>query len=116
MPNQIGSIILMIALIAVSPARADDSGMTAPILDRVVAEGYEVYDVTRTWLGRVLITAKNKTFLREIVLNRTTGEVLRDKLFRLSPGEKNGTAQPHSGASEPPGAPSNAKGNGVAQP
>lgn len=41
-------------------------------------DGYEEIEVSRTWLGRIRIVAEKGEIRREIVLNRTTGEVLRD--------------------------------------
>ena len=41
-------------------------------------DGYEEITVSRTWLGRMRIVAEKKDVTREIILNRSTGEVLRD--------------------------------------
>ncbi len=41
-------------------------------------QGFTHLSVTRTWLGRLRITASSKSQKREIVVDRTTGEVLRD--------------------------------------
>lgn len=54
-----------------------------PVIERIETQGYTVDDVRRTWLGRIVITARNDSHLREIVLNRRSGEVLRDALFPL---------------------------------
>lgn len=57
------------------------SWATTP-LDRVLAmlaaQGFEITQTERTWLGRIKIEAVNSEFHREMVINRTTGEVLRD--------------------------------------
>lgn len=48
-------------------------------------------EVKRTWLGRILIIAESATQLREIVLNRKTGQILHDRTYpqqRSSGGER----------------------------
>lgn len=58
-----------------------------PHVDRVVSmlqsDGYQNIEVERTWLGRIRIEAEKGEFEREIVLNRSTGEILRDYILRL---------------------------------
>lgn len=58
-----------------------------PHVDRVVSmlqsEGYQNIEVERTWLGRIRVEAEKGEFEREIVLNRSTGEILRDYILRL---------------------------------
>jgi uncharacterized membrane protein YgcG len=73
-----------------------------PVIAQIQAEGYTISDVTRTWLGRIVITAQMDSSQREIVLNRTTGEVLRDRMFPQGP-QSNGAAMPATGM---PAAPS----------
>lgn len=63
-----------------SPAHAQVS-VAEDIIARIEAEGYTVTNVTRSWFGRIVITANNNTDLREVVLNRTSGEILRDQRF-----------------------------------
>jgi len=58
------------------------SALAQTPLDQTVAtltaQGYEIAVTQRTWLGRMRIVAVNGTTQREIVIDRTTGEVLRD--------------------------------------
>ena len=42
------------------------------------AEGYQIRDVSKTWLGRIKIVATSKANLREVIVSRTTGEILSD--------------------------------------
>lgn len=42
------------------------------------AEGYQIRDVSKTWLGRIKIVATSKVNLREVIVSRTTGEILSD--------------------------------------
>ncbi|MHA6261937.1 hypothetical protein ACXYMO_01945 [Arenibacterium sp. CAU 1754] len=87
--KRFASTLLIIGLCAATPALAG-SDVAAPVVTQVEQQGYAVSEVTRTWLGRVLITARSETHLREVVLNRTTGQVLRDQLFPL-PSAANGS-------------------------
>ena len=68
--------ILLLVLCAAAPVRA------ATIEDRIAAElqaqGYEILEINRTWLGRLRILAENDEIRREIVFNPGTGEILRD--------------------------------------
>ena len=81
------STVLLLLMLAHQPAMAQTADQTPdiaqPVVSRLQTEGYAVTEVSRTWLGRILITATTEGHLREIVLNRTTGEVLRDRLFPL---------------------------------
>ena len=42
------------------------------------AEGYQIREVSKTWLGRIKIVATSKANLREVIVSRTTGEILSD--------------------------------------
>ena len=52
--------------------------MEADLVGQLRAQGYGAIQVTHTWLGRMRIDARIDGFRREIVLNPTTGEILRD--------------------------------------
>jgi hypothetical protein len=41
-------------------------------------QGYEVLDTRRSLLGRIIITAKNGTHTREVVMRSLTGQILSD--------------------------------------
>lgn len=60
--------------------------------DQVIKEltqlGYRHFTVSRTWLGRVRVVAKGKPGTREIVLNPSTGVVLRDYTDRRTASDK----------------------------
>ena len=60
------------------------------------AQGYEVLEVRRTWLGRIKIEAETPDHRREIVLDRGTGEIRRD-LVEQKPGS---AATPRQGVGE----------------
>ncbi|SLN42754.1 hypothetical protein TRL7639_02207 [Falsiruegeria litorea R37] len=82
MPRLTSTVLLMLIL-SHQPSLAQTPDIAQPMVSRLQTEGYTVTEVSRTWLGRILITATTEGHLREIVLNRTTGEILRDRLFPL---------------------------------
>ena len=92
---------LLLALAAGVPGEA------APLDDiaaNLRADGYEVREVSRTWLGRIRIEAVSDRYQREIVFDRVTGEILRDYLTKRRPDRpaSDGGAAP---AARPPRAP-----------
>lgn len=60
--------------------------------DQVIREltelGYREFTVQKTWLGRVRIVARGQEGEREVVLNPSTGVVLRDYTDRSEPLER----------------------------
>lgn len=56
------------------------------VVRQLRAQGYRNIRVQRTWLGRVRIVADSRLGRREIVLNPSTGAILRDYLDRGSDG------------------------------
>lgn len=48
------------------------------VMAQLEASGYEVINVSRTWLGRVKIEARNQIHMREVVVSSSTGEVMSD--------------------------------------
>ena len=54
------------------------AGVADSVVRQLQAQGDTSIEVSRTWLGRVQIEAKRGAEEREIVVNRKTGEILRD--------------------------------------
>ncbi|WP_114965567.1 hypothetical protein [Alkalilacustris brevis] len=48
------------------------------VLTALEDAGYTLVELRRTWLNRILIRARNSRHLREIVISRSTGSILRD--------------------------------------
>lgn len=48
------------------------------VIEKLKAAGFTYIEIKRTFLGRVQIIAYSATEIREIILNGTTNEVLRD--------------------------------------
>ncbi len=53
------------------------------VIAQLEANGYTLSSVERTLLGRMKITAQNRVHVRELVVSRSTGEVMRDTVVRL---------------------------------
>ena len=103
MRRKLISASLAAFLLMQSPAFAQ-SVAAEDVITRIEADGYTVTDVRRSWLGRTVITAVNDRELREVVLNRTSGEVLRDQRF---PNESDGP----EASRVPPDAPTATRSN-----
>ncbi len=71
--------------------------MLAPIILRLRAEGFELREIRRTWLGRLLLVSSNGDRLREVVVNRRNGEVLRDRTFSEPSGDAPRMPMPSGG-------------------
>ncbi|WP_413876730.1 hypothetical protein [Albidovulum sp.] len=65
----------LVAALAV-PAAARD--VESDVETRLAREGFRITGRSRTWLGRVRIEATRGRLQREIVLDPSTGEILRD--------------------------------------
>lgn len=63
-------------VMAVLPAMA--ATFVEQIVAQLQAQGFQDIQVERTWLGRARIQAMRDGTSREIVVNPTTGEILRD--------------------------------------
>ena len=48
------------------------------LISSLEGQGYKITEVSRTWLGRVVIEAETDRHEREIVLDPISGEILRD--------------------------------------
>jgi len=71
--------------------------------------GFTVNAVTRTFLGRVRIEASNETTVREVVVSRSTGEILSDRLSARA--EASGNASGGASATGTAASNGNAGGN-----
>jgi hypothetical protein len=61
-----------------APAIAVAGQFEDALITMLRAQGYTAFRTSKTWLGRLRITALSDTNRREIILNPRTGEVLRD--------------------------------------
>lgn len=74
---------------AAGPALAADAAVEAAI-GFLEAQGYQIVEVERTWLGRIRIEAVRGGQERELVMNPRTGEVLRDYIEDNEDEQDNG--------------------------
>ncbi len=95
-PSRFTVLALIIAAMP-SPMIAQDAGFTSlsesyqlaqsrdynDVVSGLQATDYMIEDVTTTLLGRTLITANNGTQRREVVVSRSTGEILSDVVMDL---------------------------------
>jgi len=65
------------------------------VMANLEASGYEVLEVSRTWLGRIKIEARNNLHLREVVVSTSTGEVMSDVVVEIY--AQNQTTTPETG-------------------
>ncbi|OJY31696.1 MAG: hypothetical protein BGP11_08880 [Rhodobacterales bacterium 65-51] len=75
--------ILIAALLAATPVAAQidpADAVQGQIVSQLEEQGYGRIVVSRTFLGRVRVTAERGDRKREIVVNPITGEILRDLL------------------------------------
>ena len=74
--NTLKAILTLAALGLSAPVFAET--VEESVVRQLRAQGFTEFEVERTLLGRLKIEAKNATIEREIVINPTTGEILRD--------------------------------------
>lgn len=72
------------------------------VIQRLQRDGYRNIRISRTFLGRIRIIARGAAGEREIILNPSTGAILRDVLRQSGSGEGS-RDDDRSGSSEGPG-------------
>lgn len=91
--------ILAAGLLLPVPSAAET--LQAQVVRELQAQGFEVTEARSTLLGRYRIVAEAPGLQREIVLNPRTGEVLRDLVRPVAPG--NDRTAPDAGSVAPGG-------------
>lgn len=71
------NVLTVVEIVIEAPEIANSESVKA-LLEELKAEGFTYIEVKRTFLGRARIIAISATEIREIILNATTAEVLRD--------------------------------------
>ena len=59
---------------------ATAADIAARVVDALADQGYRVVEVSETFLGRLRIVAESAADRREVIVSRTTGAVLRDRI------------------------------------
>lgn len=79
-------LLAALALPFALPAKAQDA--EAHITSLLLDQGFVVIRVERTLLGRIQVWAERGVIRREIVINRRSGEILRDYQHRIAPSDR----------------------------
>ena len=79
--------VCLALLVTVQAASAADRISPDMVKAALEAQGYAVESVTRTLLGRVRVIASLGPVWREIVLDSTSGEILRDYAVEFAPAD-----------------------------
>lgn len=90
------------AEIVVVASKIAELQVVQDLIEELKAEGFVYFEIRRTFLGRARIIAYSDTEIREIIINPSTSEVLRDLAQEIS-------GQPNS---NPNGLPEQANGRG----
>ncbi len=99
--------------LTIAPFAVAAQSVTDQVVQQLRAQGYSEIVVTRTWLGRLRFVSERGDFVRELVINPQTGEVLRDYLRSSDSddGDNPRVIVPGSGASGGNGAATSGGGN-----
>lgn len=76
--------LLTAALMAAGPVSGQS--LRESVIAQLAGQGFARITVSRTLLGRMRFVAENELYRREIVINPSTGEVLRDYLVEAATG------------------------------
>ncbi len=91
---------LLLIVVSVSQAVASDQRVTPELVQQALeGQGYTVTSVTRTLLGRARVVASRGLIWREVVLDMSTGQILRDYAVEFTPD----TAPPADSVAMPRG-------------
>lgn len=80
-------LVVMILILSLSPltVQAQDTRLTPEMInDALEGQGYTIQSTTRTLLGRARIVAQQGQIWREVVLDLSTGQILRDYAVEFS--------------------------------
>jgi len=78
MKQLIRTMVVVLAMLGLPFAVQAQSTPLDFLIASLENQGYEINEVSRTWMGRVIVEAKSATHNREIVLDPYSGEILRD--------------------------------------
>lgn len=80
-------VVCLALLVTVQPAFAADRITLNMVKAALQGQGYTVDTVTRTLLGRVRLIASDGAVWREIVLDPSSGQILRDYAVEFAPAD-----------------------------
>ncbi|TVP71942.1 MAG: hypothetical protein EA339_07975 [Rhodobacteraceae bacterium] len=77
---------LLLLVLTVTHAPASEERVTPEMIQSALeGQGYRVASVTRTLLGRARVVASQGLIWREVVLDLSTGQILRDYAVEFTP-------------------------------
>jgi hypothetical protein len=79
--------ICVVLLLVAQPVTAQDRITPDMVKMALQDQGYVIESTTRTLLGRVRFVASNGAIWREIVLDSSSGQILRDYAVEFSPAQ-----------------------------
>ena len=95
-------ILSVLLALATAPGYASEHRITPEMVSAALeGQGYVVASTTRTLLGRVRVVASKGLIWREVVLDLSTGQILRDYAVEFSPNDPprtDGQSMPRGGA------------------
>ena len=98
MPVMILANLLLVLILSSAPVQAVEHRLTAEKVSAALQnQGFQVESASRTLLGRARIIASRGMIWREVVIDLSTGEILRDYAVEFSP-----TTPPVTGQGEMP--------------
>lgn len=81
-------VLSLTLCLSTGAAQGDGLRVTPDMVsDALQGQGYTVQSVTRTLLGRARIVAQQGQVWREVVLDLSTGQILRDYAVEFSPSD-----------------------------
>ena len=81
-------LLTLLLFMAAGPVSANDNRITPDMISAALeAQGYTIASNTRTLLGRVRFVASKDLIWREVVLDISTGQILRDYAVAFSPAD-----------------------------
>lgn len=79
-------VVALAVTLAISPLAVAAQSIQDSVIAQLREQGFDEFSVSRTLLGRIHIIAISETLRREIVINPSTGEILRDYWVELNGG------------------------------
>ncbi len=115
-------LALILVLACFTPVSSKAQTVSDEIIQELADQGYSVISTRYTWLRRIVVTASDGVFERELLISRGTGVVLHDKRHRIAaptqkvrvrqdeddqkrPPPRHAKPRPGNGAPRPPGSP-----------
>lgn len=98
-------LLTVVVALAAMPIHASEHRLTPEMISAALEDqGYTIASITRTLLGRLRVIASKGLIWREVVLDLSTGQILRDYAVEFSPHAPpttDGLSMPRGGTIKP---------------